>query len=151
MGGDNFDKSSKGEIIDFYEADRLFREYVESEYDKLIWDIHELIKRDASNGETTLRIVKMQGENIEQPVSGEHPPLIPGLRRRVVNGFFFAEFDQPKTTLGSKLFSAGQVRNAQDTLCDYFKKLGYDILNVIQSDHMYFDIKWDRVDRRKFP
>ena len=54
MGGDNFDKSSKGEIIDFYEADRLFREYMESKYDKLIWDTNDKIKRAASNGETSI-------------------------------------------------------------------------------------------------
>ena len=151
MGGDNFDKSSKGEIIDFYEADRLFREYVESEYDTLIWDIHELIKRAASNGGTTLRIVKKQGENIEEPVS-EHRPFIPGRIRRVVNGFFFAKVDQPTTTLGSKLFSSDQIRNAQDQVCAYFTKLGYDVVNAKKNfNNMSFTISWDRVDRRKFP
>ena len=125
MGGDNFDKSSKGEIIDFYEADRLFREYVESEYDTLIWDIHELIERAASNGGTTLRIVKRQGENIEEPVS-EIDPFIAGRRRRMTNGFFFAKNDQPTTTLGNKLFSVNQFKTAQDQVCAYFTKLGYD-------------------------
>lgn len=56
MGGDNFDKSSIGEIIDFYEADRLFREYMESKYDKLIWDTNDKIKWAASNGETSLMV-----------------------------------------------------------------------------------------------
>ena len=150
MGGDNFDKSSKGEIIDFYEADRLFREYVESEYDTLIWDIHELIKLDASNGETTLRIIKRQGELIEEPVS-EISPYIAGRRRRMIPGFSFAKDDQPTTTLGNKSFSPNQFTTAQNQVCAYFTKLGYDVLNGNKNANMYFQINWAKVDRRKFP
>ena len=150
MGGDNFDKSSKGEIIDFYEADRLFREYVESEYDTLIWDIHELIKRAASNGRTSLRIIKRQGELIEQPVS-EISAYIAGRGRRMIQGFLFAKDDQPTTTLGNKSFSPNQFNTAQDQLCAYFTKLGYDMVKSANPQNVYFVINWDRVDRRKFP
>ena len=150
MGGDNFDKSSKGEIIDFYEADRLFREYVESEYDQLILDIHELIKRAASNGETSLLIRKMQGEKIKVPVSQSHPSI--PAPQRMTNGFFFTNSPTRKVNLGKTLFSFDQFNTAQNQVCAYFKKLGYDVANANKQPHdTYFVIKWDRVDRRKFP
>lgn len=157
MGGDNFDKSSIGEIIDFYEADRLFREYVESEYDDLIWDIHGLIRLAASNGKSSLMIVRLRGENIEAPVSGlpfvagQTQPLIPGQRTRMVNGFFFANAMDQTTILGNKRFSFEQINTAHDQLCAYFTKLGYDVVRNSNRNNMRFEINWDRVDRRKFP
>ena len=124
---------------------------MESEYDKLILDIHELIKWAASNGGTSLRIIRRQGENIEEPVS-ELRPLIPGQRRRMIAGFFFAKHDQLTTNLGNKSFSPSQLTTAQDQLRAYFTKLGYDVVNANKnSNNMSFTIRWDRVDRRKFP
>ena len=61
-----------------------------------------LIKRAASNGGTTLRIVKSQGENIEEPVS-EHLHLFQ-VDKESGKWIFFAKADQPTTTLGSKYF-----------------------------------------------
>ena len=62
MGGDNFDKSSKGEIIDSMKQTVYSENMWNQSMTHSIWDIHELIKRAASNGGTTLRIVKRQGE-----------------------------------------------------------------------------------------
>lgn len=148
MGGDNFDKSSKGEIIDFYEADRLFREYVESEYDKLIWDIHEHIKRAASNGETQLRIRRTQSDDpIVQPESERPPSQIARNRPRMITGYIF-KIPSQIAALGEMLFSPGQSLNAYGQIIAYFTKLGYDIG---KPDGNTILIKWNRVDRRKFP
>ena len=148
MGGDNFDKSSKGEIIDFYEADRLFREYVESEYDKLIWDIHEHIKQAASNGETQLHIRRTQSDDpIVQPESERPPTPIGRNRPRMITGYFFKTPSQI-AALGEMLFSLGQFSNAYGQIIAYFTKLGYDISEP--RGHT-ISINWGRVDRRKFP
>ena len=148
MGGDNFDKSSKGEIIDFYEADRLFREYVESEYDKLIWDIHEHIKRAASNGETQFSILRTQAaDKIEQPESEILNHLHRPSRPPMIVGYLFRTSSQI-AALGEMLFSERQSSNAYRQIIAYFMKLGYDVSKPSRNIIL---IKWDRVDRRKFP
>ena len=66
----------------------------------------------------------------------------------MINGFSFAKADQPTTTLGNKSFSHIQSTIAQDQVRAYFTKLGYD---VSKPEGYTILIKWDRVDRRKFP